>query len=45
MKIEYENLREVNKLYFSLYTTLSLPISAFHTKDNISKVVEVLNRF
>lgn len=26
-------------------TTLSLPISAFHTKDNIYRVVEVLNRF
>jgi dTDP-4-amino-4,6-dideoxygalactose transaminase len=26
-------------------TTLSLPVSAFHTQDDISRVVEVMNRF
>ena len=26
-------------------TTLSLPISAFHTKDDVKKVSEVLNKF
>lgn len=27
------------------YTTLSLPVSAFHTKDDVYRVVEVMNKF